>query len=328
MTRLEWEKEMRPAWRRRWLDLLGAPSFSPEDFEPEADVIDEGRMEDFEVTSYRQATGPGQWQKVLLLRPRDAATDPLPCAVIPFYHPEISAGLVADSGRNGLRLDPHESQSQMVRRYGLHLVRRGFLVACTEAYPFNTVREPGGDDPFRWWRAAAEKLRQDHPGWTGLGKLVHDTQCALSLLLRQPGADASRVAAMGHSLGGKMAFYTGCLDQRISAVIASDFGLPWASTNWGDPWYLGAKRPGAESDLAHEKLLALLAPRPFFLIAGETDTSESWSILEAARPYYELYGGPIRLDGINHTSGHDPTPESLHRAYDWLDEVFRRRSGN
>jgi len=105
-------------------------------------------------------------------------------------------------------------------------------------------------------------------------------------------------------------------------VIASDFGLPWDSTNWDAPWYLGEKRPAATSDFNHEKLLALLAPRPFFLISGEADSAKSWEMMRNAQTYYALYDKTELLTGFDHASGHTPTPKSLDAAFQWLETVF------
>lgn len=343
-TRGDWDG--RAALRQRWLDLLGEPSCSLAEFRPVAEKVAEiscdAPEDGFEVHSYRLSTGPAEWQKVLLLRPTGpqrkakARDGKLPCVVVPFYEPETSAGLELHSEEHGLQRVKEETAKLKLRQYGLDLVRQGYLVLCAEAYPFNLVPAPAPDasdpgDGFSRWRAAAARLKELYPTWTGLGKLVHDTRCAIDLLLQQPDADGSRLAVMGHSLGGKMAFYTGCLDDRVAAVVASDFGLPWASTNWDDAWYLGARRPGAESDLTHDKLLALLAPGAFFLIAGETDTEASWQMVEAARPCYDAACGPEgsgeRLEWVNHATGHSPTLESLDIAYRWLDRQLSAAEG-
>jgi len=250
------------------------------------------------------------------------AGEPAPCAIVPFYHPEQSAGLVRDEESGTLRLNTDCAWATEARQIGRHLARLGFVVACVEAFPFNTVPDPGGSEPFAWWRSAADALLAAHPAWTGLGKLVHDTSRALDLLLGQPGVDYTRVLAMGHSLGGKMAFYTGALDARVSCVIGSDFGLPWRSTNWDAPWYLGARIPSGDEGMAHHELLALLAPRPFFLLAGETDGKESWEYLDAAREVYSLYGASNAAGCLHHDSGHTPPVAALDVAYAWLCERF------
>lgn len=325
----------RDEWQQRWHSLLGTPGYSLEEYlsaglgctEKVAETICEAPEDGFEVHSYRLATGPSERQKVLLLRPTGAAGKSkarhgkLPCVVVPFYEPETSAGLELESDRRGLSRVLVETERLKLRQYGVDLVRQGYLVVCTEAYPFNMVppQSEESSDCFARWRAAAALLKERYPTWTGLGKLVHDTQCAATLLLQQPDADTSRLAIMGHSLGGKIAFYTGCLDDRFQAIVGSDFGLPWVSTNWDDAWYLGEKRPPPESDLTHDKLLALLAPGAFFLIAGETDNGTSWQIVDQVRHRFE--GLPEdTLSWFNHATGHTPTRESLAAAYQWLEQ--------
>ncbi len=335
-----WEEALQPEVKERWLSLLGRPAFDDAGFERSVQKMEEWDGPEFRAVRYLQATGPGHFQKVIVLYPKqptDPAQGPLPCAVVPFYQPETVAGLAPASEKEGLRASDDLTLAGEVRQMGRHLARLGFVVACVEAFPFNTVPEPSakdgeGGEPMDWWQVAAEEIARRHPGWTGLGKLVHDTSLALDLLLEQPGVDPTRVLMMGHSLGGKMAFYTGALDARVSCVIASDFGLPWRSTNWQKPWYLGPKVPADDCGMAHHELLALLAPRPFFLIAGETDNSQAWHYFQAARPVYDLYGAGDRLGCIDHASGHSPTVASLDVAYAWMGEAFalphrRWRSG-
>jgi predicted esterase len=207
-------------------------------------------------------------------------------------------------------------------QFGRHLVQQGYTVVCTEAFPYNTVSKPDAEEGFVWWQAGAEKLLQDNPEWTGMGRLVWDTSRALDLLLQQDGVDSDRVVVMGHSLGGKMAFYAGSLDDRFAATVSSDFGIGFAFTNWDAPWYLGERIHEPDFPLAHHQLLALHAPRPFLLIGGEADRPASWQYLNEAKRVYDLYGASAALGFFDHASGHRPTEESLRIAYGWLSEQF------
>ena len=155
-----------------------------------------------------------------------------------------------------------------------------------------------------------------------MAKLAHDTSRALDFLLEQPDVDPERVGVMGHSLGGKMAFYTGCLDDRFKAIVASDFGMGLSFTNWDAPWYLGNQIHHPDFTLAHHHLLALFAPRPFLLIGGEADRPATWQYINEARKVYELYDRPNNIGFFDHASGHRPTERSLQIAYQWLAEQF------
>lgn len=55
--------------------------------------------------------------------------------------------------------------------------------------------------------------------------------------------DAERVAAMGHSLGGKLSFYAASLDDRIDVVVAWD-----PQNSGGPPCFLGDTPQGSCND--------------------------------------------------------------------------------
>ncbi|HRU05457.1 MAG TPA: dienelactone hydrolase family protein [Candidatus Brocadiia bacterium] len=303
---------MRPSWLRRWQEFLGQATEPPG--QGDAQPINSTVLPWARATEYRQPTAPGVRQLVVILEPLQPSPALRPAALVPFYHPDDMAGWNFTLGK--------PDRKRLPTQFGRRLVEQGYVVACVEAFPFNTVPDPKSNEGFAWWKAAAKKLLADNPRWTGMGRLVRDTSRALDLLLAQPGVDPGRVVAIGHSLGGKMAFYTGCLDDRVKAVIASDFGIGWSFTNWDAPWYLGPKIHDPGLRLAHHQLLALLAPRPFLLVAGQFDKRESWQYLNAARPVYDLYGRGGALACLDHATGHTPPPQAMRAAYRWLAEQF------
>lgn len=307
-----WESE-RHKLRERWDEALGTPSFG--DYDPTPEVVDAFDGPLFHGTLIRQPVGPDTRQLVVLMEPEGKPESLRPGAIVPFYHPDDMAGF--DLTKR-LRLT-----ERSVVQFGWHLVQQGFVVACPEAFPYNTVPQPVKDEGFARWQAAADKVLRDNPHWTGMGKLIWDTRRAVDLLMCQPHVDADRILLMGHSLGGKMAFYTGCLDERVKAIIASDFGIGWSFTNWDAPWYLGNQIHNPGFNLAHHQLLALHAPRSFLLIGGEADRPESWQYLNEAKKVYQLYGKEDAVGFFHHGAGHSPTEESLVKAYRWLGEQLR-----
>ena len=297
----------------RWRDVLGHSSYP--DFDTTPQIVDQFDLGPSHATLYRQPNSPTTRQQVLVLRPEGAADTPRPCAVVPFYDPDRMAGY-------DLKTRQPLSPERRTTRFGRHLVEHGFVVACVEAFPYNTVADPGTTENFAWWRAGAAKVLAENPAWTGMGKLIADTRLATDLLLSLPGVDPDRVLIIGHSLGGKMATYNGCLDERIKATIASDLGIGYTFTNWQDPWYLGRKFGEGMNGLAHHHLLALHAPRPYLLVAGLYDGPASWQYLNAAREVYALYGKGQNIGCFDHATGHQPTEESMVAAYQWLCEQF------
>ena len=299
--------------REKWRLALGSPR-STFGQAGAAELVESFDTPDFRAQLFRQRTGPEAWQRILLLKPlrlegRTAGV------VVPFYDPDRMCGYDL---RTKQRLGPERNTAF----FGLHLVRQGYVVAAVEAYPFNlltTAEQKASKGGMGVWRDAAAKLARQEPGWTGMGKLTHDTLLAADLLAADAQVDSARLAVMGHSLGGKMAFYAGCLDPRFKAIVASDFGLAWDASNWGDAWYFGDKLKAMRADgLSQEQLLAVYAP-PFFLIAGQYDSEATCGpLLAAARKTRELTGRAGGIEMFDHHSGHQPTWPSLKAAYAWL----------
>ena len=313
-TLLEWQNQ-RQHLRSRWHAVLGKPSFGNFDKTPE--VVDEFEQPHFRGTLFRQPTGPETRQLVLLMEPTRSAQSPCPGAVVPFYHPDLMAGFDLE------KREPRAERPNV--QFGRHLVQQGYVVVCTEAFPYNTVPEPDDDVGFAWWQAAADKLLRDNPEWTGIAKLAWDTSRATDLLLGYADVDPERIVVIGHSLGGKMAFHAGALDERIKAIISSDFGIGWSFTNWDAPWYFGEQIHAPGFTLAHHQLLALHAPRSFLLIGGEADRPESWQYIQEAQRVYRLHGRADAVGFFYHGAGHQPTEESVRVAYRWLAEQFGLR---
>ena len=296
----------------RWRDFLGEPCCDRPD--GSAELVDEFETPWARGKVFRQPTGRDSRQLAVVMEPKTASRSPRPAAIVPYYHPDAMAGFDL-AGRELIADRP-------LVQFGRHLTEQGYVTLCVEAFPFNTTPEPEVNEGFAWWQAATDKVLADNPRGTGMGKLVWDTRLATDLLLAQPDIDAERVVAIGHSLGGKMAFYCGCLDERIRAVIASDFGVGYPFTNWDAPWYLGPKIHDPNLDLAHHQLLALMAPRSLLVIAGRFDRPASRQYLNEARKVYDLHGRGHALGIFNHATGHQPTEESIRIAYKWLAEQF------
>ncbi len=197
---------------------------------------------------------------------------------------------------------------------GLKLAQKGFVVIC----PRNFLWEQTPS-----YLAAVETFRKRHPGALGMRKMLYDAQRAVDILVTVPQVDPNRIGAIGHSLGAKETLYLTAFDQRIKAAVASEGGTTFRSTNWNAPWYLGKQidEPGFKRN--HHELLALIAPRPFLILAGESgrgaaDGDRSWPLVAAAQPIYLLYDVPIRAGILNHRQGHSVPDDVFERAAEWL----------
>jgi hypothetical protein len=80
----------------------------------------------------------------------------------------------------------------------------------------------------------------------------------------------------------------------------------------------GIRKPGLE--LEHHQLLALVAPRAFLLMAGDSaDDDRSRTFVEAAWPVFRLLGVPDHVQWFNHRTGHRYPPAAREVAEAFLD---------
>ena len=166
---------------------------------------------------------------------------------------------------------------------------------------------------------AVANLTIRHPGCTGIGKWVSDANALVNYLISRPDVDRNRLAIIGHSLGGKMALYASAFDERIAVTVASEPGIGFSHSNYGDYWYFGKRLATAPPGADQHELLGLIAPRPFLLIGGDKfDGNDSWHYINAARQVYTLFGKPQNIGFLDHHQGHTPTPDAVWSAMEWL----------
>jgi pimeloyl-ACP methyl ester carboxylesterase len=193
---------------------------------------------------------------------------------------------------------------------GYRLAKMGFVVICPVCFLWHDKGE-------KTYSQQVEIFQRRHPASKGMAKMLFDAQRAVDVLADIEEVDSSKIGVMGHSLGGKEAFYLGAFDDRVKVIVSNEGGIGIDFSNWDDPWYLGNEIHGFNH--FHHELLALCAPKPFFLIGGDSsDGKRSIPYINAVKPVYGLYGhsGNIRL--YNHGQGHNITPLAEKRTYQWL----------
>jgi len=150
-------------------------------------------------------------------------------------------------------------------------------------------------------------------------RMVWDAMRAVDFLEMLPNVDGKRIGCLGHSLGAKVVLHAMAFDERYKVGVASEGGIGLRFSNWDAPWYLGSRIREPDFALEHHQLLAMIAPRSFLLLAGDSaDGDKSWPFIEAALPVYGLYGESQNLGWFNHHQGHRYPPEARTVAEEFL----------
>lgn len=299
-TREGWEKR-REELHQAWLRILGQPELKRPDLQVRIESTE--KLADH-VRYLVHFTSEGEdTVRAYLLVPNGVKPGERRPAVVVF-HPTT---------RDTLR-EPVGLGQRSENAFALFLTQRGYITLSPECYIMK------GEGPKR----QAEILRQRVPGWTGMGKMVWDASRCVDFLLTRPEVHGERIACLGHSLGAKEVLYAMAFDPRFAAGVFSEGGIGLHMSNWADVWYLTDKIRSLIPEHDHHQLLALCAPRPFLVLAGDSaDGDLSWFYIKEARTVYALYGAADRIGLHNHRSGHRVPQDARELAFRWLDHWLR-----
>lgn len=245
------------------------------------------------------------------------------------------------------------------------VLRRGWAFAII--VPYTVQPDDGAGLKEGVIGIAAQGKPRGLNDWGALRAWAWGASRALDLFGRQPQVDAKRVAIEGLSRYGKAALVTMAFDPRFSIGFIGSSGAGGAKPlrrdfgerlenltasgeyHWFAPEFLRYGGPLTVNDLpvdAHE-LIALAAPRPLFISAGNVkedgwvDPHGSFIAAREASPVYRLFGEPglvgetmpslneARTDGCiafrEHDQGHTTGP-NWPAFLDWAAKIWSGRS--
>ncbi len=259
-------------------------------------------------------TLPGERVPGYLLLPKKV---PLPAPAVIALHQHAGEHRFGADEIIGLAGNQPQAQT-----YGSELVSRGYVVLALDALTFGQRIDINEN-------ALEDKMLII--GRQPLGRIIWDDLRSVQYLLERPEVDPRRIACIGHSLGGTRSTYLAAMEPRIAAVAIlcyiSDFDSyrreridPPPTTR-----LLGVFRYAEMSDL-----LALIAPRPLFVLNGKWDRTVPLNgfqrTMTATEQTYRLLQA---TEALHHElmPEHHAFPPRYHTiVFDWLDSKFHPKA--
>lgn len=197
-----------------------------------------------------------------VLKPKGRTSEPRPGVLA--LHGHGKHGKEATCG-----VAPSE-QGDLPRDYAVTAARAGLIALCPDWWGWGERVEPnfdfGGNDKCNTKFVAAAMY-----GIPLLSIMLSDGTAALDALAARPDVDASRIAVMGNSYGGRTSMYMAAFDTRIKAAVCAgclncfrERSLKLSSC--GAQFFPGLLRWGDVEDI-----FCLIAPRPLMIMSGSRD---------------------------------------------------------
>ncbi len=201
--------------------------------------------------------------------------------------------------------------------YAEALAMRGIASLCIDQLNFGERHGKKETELFK------ELLWQGKVMW---GLMVYDTLRAIDYVSSRADLDASRLAALGISMGSTMSWWAAALDERVRVVVElcclTDFHelmRTRAVDQHGVYYYV----PSLLEHFDTSRILQLVAPRPFLSLAGNHDQLTPPAGLDKLDAFmkktYAEHGKPEAWRMLREDHGHFESHAMRAAALEWLD---------
>jgi dienelactone hydrolase len=208
--------------------------------------------------------------------------------------------------------------------YALELAKRGYVTLAPDAICFEERQHLSlrGADYERF-----EATRRLTEGSCLQGKMLWDLQRALDYLVTRREVDPRRLGCLGHSLGGQETLFLSAIDRRIAVGAAScGFSSYRAIFDGAILHNFAAYVPGLARYGDLDRVLGLVAPRPFLVLAAAEDPrfpleGVQATVKSARRSYGSRGRDRLRLEVF--PGGHAFPGPMREAAYAWFDRWLK-----
>ncbi len=211
------------------------------------------------------------------------------------------------------------------------LVSQGYIVMAIDSY-FNGERKgtgPAGRNEMQERGSDQEMSQFKLNLWFGRslwGLQLRDEQIALDYLLSRPEVDPEKIGVTGMSMGSTRAWWLAAIDDRVKAVVGVACFTRYKELI--EQRYLRAHGiyyfvPGMLKHFDTEAVMALIAPRPFLVLTGDSDAGSPLSgmkvLEEKLGQVYSLYGKSKNFRSVIYEkTGHIYTDEMKMEMVRWF----------
>jgi dienelactone hydrolase len=160
--------------------------------------------------------------------------------------------------------------------------------------------------------------------------MLRDEQLALDYLVSRPEVDAGRIGAQGMSMGSTRAWWLAAIDDRIKAVVGvacftryEDIVATRNLRAHGIYYFV----PGLLRHFDSEGIMALLAPRPFLALTGDSDAGSPptgmTKLAEILKRIYTVHGKPDAFESVVYpNTGHVYNDDMKAKMVAWFDRYL------
>lgn len=316
----EWQNR-REMLKRVIRRTIGAPSTQP--VSPEVEVISQETLPKYERRLIEYSVEQGERIRAFLCVPSERS-EPTPAILV--FHQTAAEGKREAAGLAG----------DKSLAFGMELAERGYVTLSPDS-----ITAGERIDGYGAFDTRGHYLR--HPDMSAMGKMLHDAQRALDVLMAVEGVDRNRIGAIGHSLGAEETLMLAAFDDRVAAVVAScgyatfraetaESRLRWARDHWFS--YMPGLRPVFQAGrLPHwdwDDVLRLAAPRAVFQYNTRDDeifieSESAFDAGETARAIWRLYGKEDLPANVLRPGRHAIAEQDKPEMYEWLDRQLKER---
>ncbi len=216
------------------------------------------------------------------------------------------------------------------RYFGDELAKKGYVCFVTDMLDWCDRQ---GSPDLEGQQALASNML--HLGASFAGLIALEDMRAAEFLSQQPGVDASRIAAMGLSVGGFRTWQVAALSDYIAAGVS----VCWMSTYHGlmvpknNQTKGGAAytmlHPGLSQYLDYPDVASLACPKPMFFIGGSKDhlfpTESIKDGYAKMQKVWDSQNAGNKLHTKIYDAPHEYNIEMQKDAFEWLDNVLKNK---